>query len=190
MMSLSICELIPDCNKISSEMLQLQLLLLLVLVYGGVNGISWLQRHNDINGEAAQDLAGNAVSISGDGLTLAVGAPENNGNGENAGHVRVYRDDGGAWTQLGDDIDGEAAGDQFVRLVLFAVASMSTLILSLHARATHWHCRMMAVQLLLVHSKTLAMALKLVMCACFASCRAPGFSLVAISTARQPTTSR
>ena len=29
-----------------------------------------------------------------------------------AGHVRVYEYSGGAWTQLGDDIDGEAAGDQ------------------------------------------------------------------------------
>ncbi len=28
-----------------------------------------------------------------------------------SGHVRVYEYSGGAWTQLGADIDGEAAGD-------------------------------------------------------------------------------
>ena len=29
-----------------------------------------------------------------------------------AGHVRVYAESGGTWTQVGADIDGEAAGDQ------------------------------------------------------------------------------
>jgi hypothetical protein len=28
-----------------------------------------------------------------------------------SGHVRVYNYNGSAWTQLGSDIDGEAAGD-------------------------------------------------------------------------------
>jgi hypothetical protein len=28
-----------------------------------------------------------------------------------AGHVRVYQNIGGTWTQIGSDIDGEAAGD-------------------------------------------------------------------------------
>ena len=30
-----------------------------------------------------------------------------------AGHVRVYEWSGGSWTQLGGDIDGEAADDRF-----------------------------------------------------------------------------
>ena len=42
---------------------------------------------------------------------VAIGAPLNDGNGSDAGHVRVYRFDGGNWVQLGADIDGEAAGD-------------------------------------------------------------------------------
>ena len=29
----------------------------------------------------------------------------------NSGHVRVYEYSGGSWSQLGADIDGEAAGD-------------------------------------------------------------------------------
>jgi hypothetical protein len=32
-------------------------------------------------------------------------------NGINAGHVRIYENNGGSWTQIGQDIDGEAAGD-------------------------------------------------------------------------------
>ena len=35
----------------------------------------------------------------------------NDGNGNNAGHVRIYEYSSGSWTQLGADIDGEAAGD-------------------------------------------------------------------------------
>ena len=39
----------------------------------------------------------------------------NSGNGSSAGHVRVWQRDESAaigWTQLGDDIDGEAASDE------------------------------------------------------------------------------
>ena len=35
----------------------------------------------------------------------------NDGNGNDAGHVRIYEYSSGSWTQLGADIDGEAAGD-------------------------------------------------------------------------------
>jgi hypothetical protein len=34
-----------------------------------------------------------------------------NGNGSASGHVRVYKYMAGAWTQVGVDIDGEAADD-------------------------------------------------------------------------------
>ena len=67
----------------------------------------------DINGEAAGDYFGYSVALSSDGTILAVGASLNDGNGSNAGHVRVYNYSGGAWTQLGGDIDSEAAGDNF-----------------------------------------------------------------------------
>ena len=67
----------------------------------------------DIDGEAFGDYFGNSVSISADGTLLAVGAPLNiNASGTNAGHVRVYFWTGGFWTQLGSDIDGEAAHDE------------------------------------------------------------------------------
>lgn len=70
---------------------------------------SWVQLGADIEGEAAGDKT-TSVSLSSDGLVLAVGARNNNGlnNISNVGHVRVYRyttNDG--WTQLGSDIDGD-----------------------------------------------------------------------------------
>ncbi|MEM9833085.1 MAG: choice-of-anchor D domain-containing protein [Bacteroidota bacterium] len=76
------------------------------------NGTAWAQRGNDIDGEAADDFSGISVSLSSDGNTLAIGANGNDGTGSLAGHVRVYTWNGTAWVQRGDDIDGEAAGDQ------------------------------------------------------------------------------
>ena len=51
--------------------------------------------------------------ISDDGLTLAIGAPLNDGNGTDSGHVRIFENINNSWTQIGSDIDGEAAGDQY-----------------------------------------------------------------------------
>ncbi|MEL0041245.1 MAG: hypothetical protein VW685_07995, partial [Ilumatobacter sp.] len=65
----------------------------------------------DIDGEAADDYSGWSVSLSSDGTILAIGGHLNDGNGSNAGHVRVYEWNGSAWTQKGGDIDGEAADD-------------------------------------------------------------------------------
>jgi len=68
---------------------------------------------DDIDGEASDDQSGYSVAISSDGTIVAVGAPYNDGSGSNAGHVRVFEYSNGVWSQLGSDIDGEAAGDQF-----------------------------------------------------------------------------
>ena len=72
----------------------------------------WTQLGVDIDGEAASDLSGYSVSLSSDGTIVAIGAYANDGNGSNAGHVRVYQNVSGTWTQLGVDIDGEAANDE------------------------------------------------------------------------------
>ena len=74
------------------------------------NGSAWAQLGQDIDGEAAGDNSGR-VSISADGLRVAIGAPYNEASGVYAGHVRIYEWSGSAWAQLGQDIDGEAAGD-------------------------------------------------------------------------------
>ena len=74
---------------------------------------SWVQKGSDIDGEAAADFSGESVSLSSDGTIVAIGAYGNDGNGSNAGHVRVYEWNSGSssWVQKGSDIDGENAGD-------------------------------------------------------------------------------
>ena len=77
------------------------------------SGTAWVKLGDDIDGEAAQDWSGSSVSLSADGLRVAIGAPLNDGNSlTNSGHVRVYSWNGTAWVQLGVDIDGEAADDR------------------------------------------------------------------------------
>ena len=46
------------------------------------------------------------------GDTVIIGAPYNDGNGDNSGHARVFTLTDGAWVQVGADIDGETAGDE------------------------------------------------------------------------------
>jgi beta-xylosidase len=74
------------------------------------NGTAWIQLGANIDGEAAGDLSGYSVSLSSDGTRVAIGAP--GGNGNDSGQVRIYEYNGTAWTQLGGDIDGEAADDE------------------------------------------------------------------------------
>ena len=51
------------------------------------------------------------MSLSSNGNIVAVGAIFNVGNGSSSGHVRVYQNISGTWTQVSADIDGEAAND-------------------------------------------------------------------------------
>ncbi len=92
-------------------MRKLSILTVILLVVITTIQAQWTQIGADIDGEAARDYSGWSVSLSADGSVLAIGAYGNDGNGTNSGHVRVYQNISGTWTQIGDDIDGEAAGD-------------------------------------------------------------------------------
>ena len=72
---------------------------------------SQTQLGSDIDGEAQGDYSGTSVSMNSAGDRVAIGADYNDGTGEDAGHVRVYEYSNSSWTQLGSDIDGEAASD-------------------------------------------------------------------------------
>ena len=77
-------------------------------------GFKWEQIGGAIYGDAAGDASGRSVSLSSDGSVLAIGSPLNDGNGDNSGHVRVYKRDDAApigWRQVGGAICGEAEGD-------------------------------------------------------------------------------
>ena len=50
----------------------------------------WIQLGNDIDGEARSDQSGWSVSMSYDGSRVAIGARNNDGNGSNSGHTRIY----------------------------------------------------------------------------------------------------
>jgi len=62
--------------------------------------LTWSQIGADIDGEAAGDRSGFSTSLNDDGTIVAIGAYQNDGGGNNAGHVRVYQSDGSNWTQL------------------------------------------------------------------------------------------
>ena len=87
-----------------------------IRVFENVSGI-WYQRGQDILGEFAGDRNGESVSVNQDGSVIAIGAPYNDGNTgyvyDNRGEVKIYSWDGVYWNQLGQDIEGEAAGDAF-----------------------------------------------------------------------------
>jgi hypothetical protein len=79
-------------------------------VYSYISG-TWTQLGLDIDGESSSDQSGYSVSMSADGRTVAIGANYNAGNGSYRGHCRVYSYNSNTWTQLGQDIDGEANSD-------------------------------------------------------------------------------
>ena len=80
-----------------------------------INTLVWKQLGEDIDGEAILDYLGNSVSLNADGTIVDIGAILNDDNGNNSGNVRVYQRDGNdsnGWSQIGEDIDGEAASDE------------------------------------------------------------------------------
>ncbi|WPO82664.1 T9SS type A sorting domain-containing protein [Chryseobacterium sp. JJR-5R] len=79
-----------------------------VSIYKNVSNV-WTQIGGNISGEAGDDWNGLSVSLSSDGNVIAIGAPGNDANAVNSGdrgHVRVFRNVGNIWTQIGADIDG------------------------------------------------------------------------------------
>lgn len=79
-------------------------------IFRNENG-TWTQIGADIVGEGGNDRSGNQVSLSADGTIVAISSPFNDGGGNNAGHVRVFQNVDDAWTQIGQDIDGENPND-------------------------------------------------------------------------------
>ena len=80
-------------------------------VFEQVNGTDWRQVGGDIDGEAPHDRAGGSVAMSSNGKRVIVGSYNNNGNGKQSGHARVFEEVEGKWEQVGRDIDGEEAED-------------------------------------------------------------------------------
>ena len=90
----------------------MKLIKLLFVLILSIPASAQIQIGADIDGEAFEDYSGYSVSLSSDGTIMAIGAIANDGNGNKAGHVRLYEYTSGSWSQLGADIDGEAANDR------------------------------------------------------------------------------
>lgn len=73
------------------------------------NNGSWTQIGNNIDGEDSNDMFGGSVAISADGQRVAIGASYNDENGHRSGHVKIYEETNGVWTQIGNNIMGDAA---------------------------------------------------------------------------------
>jgi len=78
-----------------------------IRVFEYISG-EWSQLGGDIDSDTANDQFGSSVAMSSDGNKIVIGA---NGNG--AGFARLFEYNDGVWGQIGDDIYGEASGDQF-----------------------------------------------------------------------------
>ncbi len=77
----------------------------------------YLQIGNDIVGETTGDTFGGRIAINADGTKIIVGAIFNDANTGNQfssnGHIRMYSFDGANWNQMGTEIDGDMANDNF-----------------------------------------------------------------------------
>lgn len=64
--------------------------------------------------EVDDDCLGSSIALNGDGTVLAAGAPSNDGNGTNSGHVMVWtKDPDDGWVRMGSDIDGSDSSNRF-----------------------------------------------------------------------------
>lgn len=75
------------------------------------NGTNWTQLGQFLEGDNAFDLFGSSLSLSDDGLKLAIGANGDDNNGSGSGTTKVYEYFNGSWNQIGLDINGEAVDD-------------------------------------------------------------------------------
>lgn len=73
---------------------------------------NWIQTGDDINGYATLDLFGISVSISADGSIVAGGASQYNSD-ESGGYARIFKLSEGNWVQMGNDLKGDSAKDNF-----------------------------------------------------------------------------
>ncbi|MDY0088929.1 MAG: T9SS type A sorting domain-containing protein [Flavobacteriaceae bacterium] len=81
-----------------------------------VNNLSaqeWELFGNEIIGEVGDDKCGYAVSISGDGLTMATSFPRRYISDVSYGNVRVYTFDGTSWVQKGETVTVSIDEDRF-----------------------------------------------------------------------------
>ena len=82
-----------------------------VKIYKKQTDNNWSQLGSEITG--FRYLLKNSMSLSSDGLTIAIGDPSNADIAGDAGEARVFKFIDGEWTQLGSDLNGENNAHNF-----------------------------------------------------------------------------
>jgi hypothetical protein len=80
-----------------------------------LEGNSWVQKGEDINGDGSIIKFGQSVSLSDDGNTIAIGQTGNPGivPPSDIGRVKIYQFIDNQWVQLGTTLFGTEANDEF-----------------------------------------------------------------------------
>ncbi|MDA7715916.1 FG-GAP repeat protein [Pontimonas sp.] len=78
----------------------------------GYSAGAWSRIGAILVGDDADDFFGSAVSLSDDGTRVAIGAPFDDDGGGSSGHVQVWENVGGTWSQMGATLVGEDAGER------------------------------------------------------------------------------
>jgi len=99
--------------KRSSRKLFARFFFIIIFIFLHFNSvIAQTKLGGDILGGIDNEQFGRAVSLSSDGLTLAVGAPYSGAGGKERGKVNVYNFNQGEWTQLGNELVGQTDSDR------------------------------------------------------------------------------
>jgi len=79
----------------------------LVKVYQYVSG-NWILLGQEINSESGGETSGTSISLSNDGLRIAIGGPGHS----SSGRTRIYNFNASEndWQQIGEDIEGDGTG--------------------------------------------------------------------------------
>jgi len=70
------------------------------------NDSIWIQKGDNLLGEAAGDRFGHNVKINANGNTIIIGAPLNDSNGSNTGQIKIFDWNGTSWMQKGQAFNG------------------------------------------------------------------------------------
>lgn len=71
---------------------------------------NWVKIGSDIEGSSTNDNFGTSVAISQDGSIVVIGAT--NYQSGNQGYAKIYKNNSGTWTQIGDTIVGSGTSDR------------------------------------------------------------------------------
>lgn len=95
------------------------------------SGSNWIQYGQTLYGESTEDRFGSSHSLSEDGNLIAIGAYNDDNNGDNSGSVKTYLFNGTAWEQMGQELNGMNNEDHFGASVSLTTTGMNRLVIGI-----------------------------------------------------------